>query len=216
MAGKRSHRQRSLRGGFWNLFGTSQNQMGTSYSTSSYNPSGSSSWNLFGSTPSTGSSYSTSSYNPSGSSSWNLFGSTPSTGMSTSPIGSTGMGSTGMSSTGMGTTGMGSTGMSTSPMGSTGMSTSPMGSTGSMGQFKTMGSTAFANPMNSQRRFGGRTRGRRMRGGFNSNISTTDLAAHAAPFSGPTAQPHNLVGGRTRRRRRKGGKKGGKTYRHRK
>ena len=79
-----------------------------------------------------------------------------------------------------------------------------------------------------------------MRGGFKDNTPTTGLAAHAAPFSGPTAQPQTIVGGRTRRRGRKGGflgevvnqaivpvailglqqnyrrKKGGKTRRHRK
>jgi hypothetical protein len=47
---------------------------------------------------------------------------------------------------------------------------------------------------------GGRTRRRRMRGGFKDNTPTTGLAAHAAPFSGPTAQPHNWVGGRTKKR----------------
>lgn len=47
---------------------------------------------------------------------------------------------------------------------------------------------------------GGRTRRRRMRGGFKDNTPTTGLAAHAASFSGETAQPHNWVGGRTRRR----------------
>ena len=47
---------------------------------------------------------------------------------------------------------------------------------------------------------GGRTRRRRMRGGFKDNTPTTGLAAHAASFSGQTAQPHNWVGGRTRRR----------------
>jgi len=50
---------------------------------------------------------------------------------------------------------------------------------------------------------GGKTKRRRMRGGFKDNTPTTGLAAHAAPFSGPTAQPHNWVGGRTRRRGRK-------------
>lgn len=50
---------------------------------------------------------------------------------------------------------------------------------------------------------GGRSRRRRMRGGFKDNTPTTGLAKHAAPFSGPTAQPHNWVGGRTRRRHRK-------------
>jgi hypothetical protein len=51
--------------------------------------------------------------------------------------------------------------------------------------------------------YGGRKRTRRMKGGFKDNTPTTGLAAHAAPFSGVTAKPHNLVGGKTRRRRRK-------------
>ena len=46
---------------------------------------------------------------------------------------------------------------------------------------------------------GGRTRTRRMKGGFKDNTPTTGLVAHAASFSGPTAQPHNWVGGRTRK-----------------
>lgn len=50
---------------------------------------------------------------------------------------------------------------------------------------------------------GGRTRRRRMRGGFRDNTPTTGLASHAASFSGQTAQPHNWVGGRTRTRHRK-------------
>jgi hypothetical protein len=50
---------------------------------------------------------------------------------------------------------------------------------------------------------GGRTKRRRMRGGFKDNTSTTGLASRAALFSGQTAQPHNLVGGRTKRRHRK-------------
>ena len=50
---------------------------------------------------------------------------------------------------------------------------------------------------------GGRKRSKRMRGGFSDNTPTTGLAAHASPISGvKTAQPHNLVGGRTRKHRR--------------
>ena len=58
-------------------------------------------------------------------------------------------------------------------------------------------------PMTTSTYGGRRTRRRRMRGGFRDNMSTTNLASHAAPFSGSTAQPHNWVGGRTRRRGRK-------------
>jgi len=54
--------------------------------------------------------------------------------------------------------------------------------------------------------YGGKTRRRRMKGGFKDNTPTTGLASHAAPFSGPTAQADNSVGGRTRKRGRKGRK----------
>jgi hypothetical protein len=100
---------------------------------------------------------------------------------------------------------------------------------------------AATTPMTTST-FGGKHRRsrRHMRGGFKDNTPTTGLAVHAAPFSGPTAQPQTIVGGRTRRRGRKGGflgevvnqaivpvailglqqnyrrKKGGKTRRHRK
>lgn len=65
--------------------------------------------------------------------------------------------------------------------------------------------TTTTQPMTTST-YGGRTRRRRMRGGFKDNTPTTGLAAHAASFSGETAQPHNWVGGRTRRRGRKGKK----------
>ena len=48
---------------------------------------------------------------------------------------------------------------------------------------------------------GGKTKRRRMRGGFKDNTPTTGLANHAAPFSGKTAEPHNWVGGKTKRRK---------------
>jgi len=54
--------------------------------------------------------------------------------------------------------------------------------------------------------FGGKTRRRKMRGGFKDSSPVTGLAVHAAPFSGQTAKPNTMVGGR----RRKG------TRRHRK
>jgi hypothetical protein len=42
-----------------------------------------------------------------------------------------------------------------------------------------------------------------MRGGFSDNIATTGLASSAEPISGiKTAQPHNLVGGKSKRRHR--------------
>jgi hypothetical protein len=47
-----------------------------------------------------------------------------------------------------------------------------------------------------------RKHSRRMRGGFKDNTPTTGLAAHAASFSGVTAKPHTLVGGKTRKNRK--------------
>ena len=43
-------------------------------------------------------------------------------------------------------------------------------------------------------------------GSYKDNTSLTNLASHAAPFSGKTAQPLNWVGGKTNRRRRSGKK----------
>lgn len=57
-----------------------------------------------------------------------------------------------------------------------------------------------------------RRRRRNMRGGFEDNTPITGLAAHAAPFSGPSAEPQTIVGGKTKRRRHR---KGGKSRRHR-
>jgi hypothetical protein len=58
-------------------------------------------------------------------------------------------------------------------------------------------------PMTSST-YGGKSRKhrRRMRGGFKDNTPVTGLASHAASFSGQTAKPHTLVGGKTRRRRK--------------
>ncbi len=49
--------------------------------------------------------------------------------------------------------------------------------------------------------YGGRRR--RMRGGYSSNISTTNLAASAGSFSGSTARAQAYVGGRTKKRCRR-------------
>lgn len=51
--------------------------------------------------------------------------------------------------------------------------------------------------------YGGKTKKRRMRGGFKDNTVMTGLAANAAPFSGKTAQPQTIVGGKTRKRHHK-------------
>ena len=50
---------------------------------------------------------------------------------------------------------------------------------------------------------GGRRRSKSKRGGYSANTPTNGLASSAASFSGKTAQPHSLVGGKTRRRRRR-------------
>jgi hypothetical protein len=61
-----------------------------------------------------------------------------------------------------------------------------------------------------------RTSRRKMRGGnVEDNMSLNNLAAHAAPFSGTTAQPHNWVGGKTRRHRRKRSYKNRRSHRRR-
>ena len=49
---------------------------------------------------------------------------------------------------------------------------------------------------------GGRRR-RKMRGGYSDNVSTTNLASSAAPFSGSTARAQAYVGGKTKRRSHK-------------
>ena len=67
------------------------------------------------------------------------------------------------------------------------------------------------NSTTSTMGYGGRrrrTKRRRMRGGFEDNTPVTGLAANAGSFSGQTAQPQTIVGGKTRRRHRR------KTRRH--
>ena len=66
---------------------------------------------------------------------------------------------------------------------------------------------SYQSPMSTSS-YGGKhsRRRRRMRGGFRDYTPTTGLAVYAAPVSPmKSAQPHNLVGGRTKRRGRKGG-----------
>lgn len=66
----------------------------------------------------------------------------------------------------------------------------------------------YIPPQGGKRRRGSR---KNKRGGYSANMSTNNLASSAASFSGKTAQPLNLVGGRTKRRR----VRNGKTRRHR-
>lgn len=48
-----------------------------------------------------------------------------------------------------------------------------------------------------------RHKSRRMRGGYSDNVSMTNLASRAAPFSGATARAQAYVGGRRTRRHHK-------------
>jgi hypothetical protein len=65
---------------------------------------------------------------------------------------------------------------------------------------KTKNYTSSITSSSSNYTGGRRTRRRRMRGGFEDNTPTTGLASNAGQFSGPTAQSHNLVGGKSKRR----------------
>ena len=72
--------------------------------------------------------------------------------------------------------------------------------------------TSYTQPMTTST-YGGKSRRRRMRGGFKDNTGSSTLAANAAPFSGETARAHNIVGGRTRRHKKH---KHSKSCKHRK
>ena len=57
-------------------------------------------------------------------------------------------------------------------------------------------------PSASATTYGGRKRkSRKMRGGYSDNMSTTNLASKASPYSGETARAHAYVGGRKTKRR---------------
>jgi hypothetical protein len=60
-----------------------------------------------------------------------------------------------------------------------------------------------ANPPAAPAYGGRKRRSNRMRGGYSSNISTTNLAASAGSFSGSTARAQAYVGGRTKKRCRR-------------
>lgn len=62
-------------------------------------------------------------------------------------------------------------------------------------------STAPAAPPASPAYGGRRRKSRRMRGGYSDNMSLTNLASRAAPFSGETARAQAYVGGRRTKRR---------------
>ena len=63
-------------------------------------------------------------------------------------------------------------------------------------------SVESSSPVTSS--YGGKNKSRRMRGGYTANTPTTGLAFHSASYSGVTAKPHTMVGGKTKKRR--GGK----------
>lgn len=74
-------------------------------------------------------------------------------------------------------------------------------------------------PQNYASNFGGtKKRPRKMkRGGYRSNNYLPEIVSNAAPYSGVTAKPHNLVGGykkRTRKSGKKSRKRHHKTKRH--
>jgi hypothetical protein len=69
--------------------------------------------------------------------------------------------------------------------------------------------TASASMPASASAIGGRrSRKHHMKGGLNGYTPTTGLAAHGASFSGQTAKPHTMVGGKTRKRH------GGRKHKH--
>lgn len=70
--------------------------------------------------------------------------------------------------------------------------------------------TTQSTPMTTST-YGGRySKRRRHRGGFKDNTPTTGIAVSAASFSGQTAKPNTIIGGKTKRHK----KSGKKTRRH--
>jgi hypothetical protein len=62
-------------------------------------------------------------------------------------------------------------------------------------------SASYDEPNTSTSYGGKRRKTRKMRGGYSDNISTSNLAANASPFSGSTVRAHSYVGGRKTKRR---------------
>jgi hypothetical protein len=56
------------------------------------------------------------------------------------------------------------------------------------------------NDNNNQYQQAGKTKKRKIKGGFVASKSVSGLAANSASFSGQTAKPHTWVGGKTRKR----------------
>lgn len=61
--------------------------------------------------------------------------------------------------------------------------------------------------------YGGKRTRRNKRGGYSANTCMKNLAAHAAPFHGKTAEAHNWVGGRKTRKHRRH-RRGHKSRKH--
>lgn len=80
-------------------------------------------------------------------------------------------------------------------------STYPTTTTNNNSQPMTTSNNDNSQPMTTST-YGGKSRKRKMRGGFRDNTPTTGLASNAASFSGQTAKAHNMVGGKTRRHRK--------------
>jgi len=86
------------------------------------------------------------------------------------------------------------------------------GSTDSMGSMDSMGTMGSTAPITT---VGGRTRKHKRGGSFSASKSVTGLAANSATVSNvKTAQPHNVVGGKSRRRRKHKHSKSCKNMKH--
>jgi hypothetical protein len=94
----------------------------------------------------------------------------------------------------------------TQPM--SGEPTSTTGTTSSTGTTSTTGTSSA---------YGGkRSRRAKRGGGFSDNIALTGLASRAAPFSGPTAEPHTWVGGKRKTHKRRSSRRSKRVSRGRK
>jgi len=64
------------------------------------------------------------------------------------------------------------------------------------------GSTNLTNYSYGGKKSKKHSKTRKLRGGYHANSSLTNIASHAAPFSGNTARAHNWVGGKKHEKRR--------------
>jgi len=68
---------------------------------------------------------------------------------------------------------------------------------------KFTGSSNVSSTSSSNYVVGGRTRKRRIKGGFTNNTYLSGISSNASLFSGPIAQSNNLIGGKNKRRGKK-------------